>query len=178
MIKLTIGCGVKYWPIPDLIAAPKTFWKALPLISIFFVSIKEYSWSEARSAAEAQMLDQAISEMGEVTDVVVAELKKGLQQHMGAVLTPVAALPGARSFLERAERGASVAAPAESLATPMNVRVGTSEVPYPTIGSLAQDMETRRDAAERLERAKILELILKLLEAENEMIKDALEGAL
>ena len=126
--------------------------------------------------AEWQMLDQAVSEMAEVTDVVVAELKNSLQQHSGAVLAPVAAKP-VTSFLERAERDASGAAPAESLATPMNVRVGTSEVAYPTIGSLVQDMESRRDSAERLERAKILELTLKLLEAENEMIKDALEGA-
>jgi hypothetical protein len=131
-----------------------------------------------RNAAEAQMLDQAISEMGEVTDVVVAELKKSLQQHMGAFLARDVVLPAASSFLERVERGSSEAAPAESLGTPMNVRVGTSEVPYPTIGSLAQDMETRRDAAERLERAKILELMLKLIEAENEMIKEALEGAI
>ena len=48
---------------------------------------------------------------------------------------------------------------------------------YPTIGSLAQDMASRRDSVEGLERAKILELTLKLLEAENEMIKDALDGA-
>jgi hypothetical protein len=131
-----------------------------------------------RNAAEAQMLDQAISEMGEVTDVVVAELKKSLQQHMGAFLARDVVPPAASSFLERVERGSSGAAPAESLGTPMNVRVGTSEVPYPTIGSLAQDMETRRDAAERLERAKILELMLKLIEAENEMIKEALAGAM
>ena len=68
------------------------------------------------------------------------------------------------------------AASAEGLGMPMNVRVGTSEVGYPTIGSLAQDMASRRDSMEGLERAKILELTLKLLEAENEMIKDALDG--
>lgn len=35
-------------------------------------------------------------------------------------------------------------------------------------------MEKKRDATERLERMKVLELEMKLLKAENEMIKDAL----
>ena len=121
-----------------------------------------------RDGAEAEMLDQAISEMSEATDVVVSELKKSLRQHSGAV---------GSSFLERAGHQVEAgAASAEGLGMPMNVRVGTSEVGYPTIGSLAQDMASRRDSMEGLERAKILELTLKLLEAENEMIKDALDG--
>jgi hypothetical protein len=65
----------------------------------------------------------------------------------------------------------------EGLPAQLNVRVGASEVPYPTIAGLAQDMETRRDTAENLEKQKILDLERKLLEAENEYIKGALQGA-
>ena len=39
-------------------------------------------------------------------------------------------------------------------------------------------METRRDTAEHLLRQKVLELELKLLEAENEFVKDALHQAM
>jgi len=55
-----------------------------------------------------------------------------------------------------------------------NVRVTAPEASYPRISSLVQDMEQRRDTSERLETARILELELKLLKAENDMIKDAL----
>ena len=55
-----------------------------------------------------------------------------------------------------------------------NVRVKASEASYPRVSSLVQDMEQRRDTNEHLETARILELELKLLKAENDMIKDAL----
>ena len=54
------------------------------------------------------------------------------------------------------------------------VHVKAAEASYPTISSLVQDMSQRRDTSERLEMARILELELKLLKAENDMIKDAL----
>ena len=65
----------------------------------------------------------------------------------------------------------------EGLPQELNVRVGASDVPYPTIAGVAQDMETRRDTAEHLLRQRILELELKLLEAQNEFVKDALHQA-
>lgn len=45
---------------------------------------------------------------------------------------------------------------------------------YPTIDELVMQMQKRRDISEQLERQKILELQMKLLKAQSEMIKDAL----
>ncbi|PFH35537.1 putative blood stage antigen 41-3 precursor [Besnoitia besnoiti] len=56
----------------------------------------------------------------------------------------------------------------------LNVRVTQSDKAYPTVDELVSDMQKKRDATERLERMKILELQLKLLKAQDEMIKDAL----
>jgi hypothetical protein len=56
----------------------------------------------------------------------------------------------------------------------VNVKVGSSEVPYPTVYRLIYEMETRRDLAEKWERLKILEFEMNLQKAEDEMIKDAL----
>lgn len=46
---------------------------------------------------------------------------------------------------------------------------------YPTIDELVMQMQKRRDISEQLERQKILELQMKLLKAQSEMIKDALQ---
>ncbi|EPR64842.1 putative blood stage antigen 41-3 precursor [Toxoplasma gondii GT1] len=56
----------------------------------------------------------------------------------------------------------------------LNVKVTQSDKPYPTVDELVSDMQKKRDATERLERMKILELQLKLLKAQDEMIKDGL----
>jgi hypothetical protein len=134
-----------------------------------------------RADVEAQMLDQAIQEMGELTDVVVNELKGSLQLQMSALLIPAVAgaVPKTHppTLLETTERDVPGMPAPEGLPKQLNVRVGASDVPYPTVAGVAQDMETRRDTAEHLLRQKVLELELKLLEAENEFVKDALHRA-
>jgi hypothetical protein len=126
-----------------------------------------------RTGIEPQLLDQAVQEMGELTEVVVSELKRSLQLQMTTLEKPIAA-----SLLEVRELDIpGMLAAGEGLPKQLNVRVGSSEIPYPTIAGLAADMETRRDTAEHLERQRILELQLKLLDAENEYVKDALQGA-
>ena len=57
-----------------------------------------------------------------------------------------------------------------------NVRVVAPDVPYPTVASLAEDMEARRSTSSGLVRARLLELDLSLLKRENQMIRTALEG--
>jgi len=122
-----------------------------------------------RSSEEAEMLDRAAEEMSELTDIVVVELKKSLQQQMGVFFGSVTL-----SFLEVEEQGVPASLPPKQA----NVRIGTSETPYPTVVGLAHDMEVRRNIAEHLLRQKVLELELKLLEAENDLIKQTLEKAL
>merc|ERR1719171_178654 len=133
------------------------------------IKIKIDQLEEQRGAAEALMLDVAIAEMGELTKIAVAELEKQLQLQLEPWLV------GSGSLLHSRVR--QVPGSPEGLPKQLNVRVGASDVPYPTIASLVQDMETRRDTAENLLRQRILELELKLLKAENVMIKDALSAA-
>jgi hypothetical protein len=133
------------------------------------IKIKIDQLEEQRSAAEALMLDVAIAEMGELTKIAVAELEKQLQLQIEPWLV------GGGSLLH--SKVHQIPGSPEGLPKQLNVRVGASDVPYPTIASLVQDMEARRDTAESLLRQRVLELELKLLKAENVMIKDALDGA-
>jgi hypothetical protein len=132
-----------------------------------------------RTGLEAQVLDQAVQEMAALTEVVVRELKESLQLQMSAFSATegLAKKSAGTSFLETKVHDEPGMPAPEGLPAQLNVRVGASEVPYPTIAGLAQDMETRRDTAENLEKQKILDLERKLLEAENEYIKGALQGA-
>ena len=85
-----------------------------------------------------------------------------------------AAKPGAASasFLGGAARQSP-----EGLPKQLNVRVGAADVAFPTISSLVQDMESRRDASESLARERVLEMETKLLKSENAMAKEALHFA-
>jgi len=106
----------------------------------------------SRSDAEAKMFDAAAAEFEGITDVIVAALKKELS------------LRGSKSKL----RGASAFL---SLPEEASVKVVASDTPYPTVASLAADMETRRDISEGLAMARILELDMKLIKQELGMIK-------
>merc|ERR1719433_2024552 len=58
-----------------------------------------------------------------------------------------------------------------------NVRVIPSEVPFTTVGSLVQDMLTRRDVSEHLETASVLDLEATLVKAEIAIAEEKLRGA-
>lgn len=60
----------------------------------------------------------------------------------------------------------------------LSVKVGASERPYPTPVDLVSDRQKKRDAIERLERETILKLQQKLMDAQGEMMKDALHEGL
>merc|ERR1712048_399511 len=66
----------------------------------------------------------------------------------------------------------------ERLPKQTNVHVTPSDVSYPTIASIVQDMEARRDLSESLVKSKILDMELKLLKAENSMAREALNVAI
>lgn len=124
---------------------------------------------EERAAMETHMLDTAVAEMGELTKIVIAEVEKALQLQLEPWLVSSGSLLHVRAK--------QIPGYPEGLPKQLNVRVGASDVPYPTIASLVQGMESRRDTAENLIRQRVLELELKLLKAENAMIKEALDAA-
>ncbi|ETW55301.1 hypothetical protein PFUGPA_02710 [Plasmodium falciparum Palo Alto/Uganda] len=70
------------------------------------------------------------------------------------------------SFLEQEEN--------ENTGNILNVKISQTDYSYPTIDELVMQMQKKRDITEKLERQKILELQMKLLKAQSEMIKDAL----
>ena len=203
-ISVAIGSAMQLFDRPPTLAARSTSFLALrtkrehgrassgegPNVRVKVLSVpppdasiksKLDAMEAKRADAEAQMLDQGIQEMGELTNVVVSELKESLQLQMSSLLIPtrgdVRLVSPAATFLATAERDVPGMPVPEGLPQELNVRVGSSDVPYPTIAGVAQDMETRRDTAEHLLRQRILELELKLLEAENELVKDALHKA-
>jgi len=112
-----------------------------------------------RADQEKLMFEQVSSDWQGLTDTVVNELEVQLQRNINACL-------GGRL------RGK--AAGLLQMPDQIKVHVKTPEASYPTISSLVQDMEQRRDTSERLGMARTLELELKLLKAENDMIKDSL----
>lgn len=119
---------------------------------------------------EQDMFHQASSEMATLTDTVLAELEVQLQSHANAMLI------GRAPEREKGATASSVFLEAVGQPEQANVRIVPSHTAFPTIGSLVQDMEARRDISERLEHATIIDLELTLLEAANAYIKQALEA--
>ena len=56
------------------------------------------------------------------------------------------------------------------------MRVVGANVPYPTVQSLVDSLETRRDISEDLEKAQALSMYLKLLEFENILVDTGLQA--
>lgn len=121
-----------------------------------------------RSGAETNLLQQAASEMQGLTDIVLNELGAQIQAHALSLKN----LNGKAAFLAVSQQETSKALPVQA-----NVRV-ESGAAFPTIASMVQGMEARRDNAESQEASKVLELELKLLQEENDMIKNALGAAI
>ena len=113
-------------------------------------------------AEERSLFDSAIKGFDDLTDAVLSEVLAQVQQFAGKVSD------GAASFAQTGFLAGELA-PEQA-----NVRVVAPEVPYPTVGSLVQDMTTRRSISSALVRARLLELDLSLLKRENELVRAAL----
>lgn len=111
-----------------------------------------------RAQQETALLSQQASEMKGLTDVVVHELESQIRGHVDACLGR--AEGNSNSFLQ--------------LPKQTNVRVRAPSVSFPSISSMVQELEARRDANENSETAQVLELQMKLLRGENDMVEEAL----
>lgn len=143
---------------------------------------------------EVAMFEMAISEFSILTDITMLELEKQIQLQLNPffvdkkvvhrALTKELKELGQReekqkikenfqrqsSFLEEGEN--------EDTGNILNVKISQTDYGYPTIDELVMQMQKRRDISEKLERQKILDLQMKLLKAQSEMIKDALHFSL
>jgi len=131
-----------------------------------------------RSSIELGIFEQAIAEMHDLSQLVVMELEGQLNLNANILLGRVRAAKtsggGNSATFMAVGSHAHLPGSREGLPKQLNVRVGSSGIPYPTMSSLVHDMEKRRDMGESLARERILELELKLITSENAMIKDAL----
>lgn len=131
---------------------------------------KMRSLEEKQSNAENDMLKQACTEMQALTDIILYELGVQLSEQMAAQ----------RLFSTRVEPTAFYKKSKDRLRglPPMaNVRIASSSEAFPTIADMVMDMEARRGEAEQTEKQYIIDLELKLVKAETEMIRQALGSA-
>lgn len=135
-----------------------------------------------RSRDEGSLFKQAVSEMNALTEVVQNEVEAQVLRHANNFLHTAQYSLDARphAFLHKTVSAGLLSAGqpvgASGLQLTTNVRVAASEEPFHTVSALVEDMERRRDASEELIRKRVLELELKLLQAENDLIAHHVEG--
>lgn len=120
-----------------------------------------------RSREEKLLFAQASEEMQALTSIVLDALGAALAGRTTSLRSSSKRSSAGLGFVELASRRAGLPALA-------NVRIAAADEAFPRVSDLVKDMESRRDKAESAERSAILELELKLLRAENEMIQHAL----
>lgn len=127
---------------------------------------------DSRVADEDAWFEAAVADMSRLTDMVVATV----ESETSAVVT-ASSLPGSLSrsanFLQLGDiaRDRGIVDTTEA-----NVRVVGASVPYPTIQSLVDSLEARRDISEDLGKAQVLTMYLKLLEFENMLVDSGLKA--
>jgi len=135
-------------------------------------SIREIE--DKRSRDESNIFRQASLEMAGLTKIVQSELELQITQIGGNLLAALrTSLPQqtSASFLSARQPNLQSGFPAAT-----NVRVMASDEPFPTISSMVEDLERKRDASESLIRTRIFEWELNLLRAENKLITARLQS--
>lgn len=115
---------------------------------------------DKRATDERAMFDQACAEMNALSDILLNELGAELHAQVGRTRNA--------AFLQRRS---------SALPNMANVRVVASEAPFATVADLVELMEFERDQTESLERKHIMELEMRLIQAEKEQIAAALKRA-
>lgn len=135
---------------------------------------------DKRSKDEGNIFKQAILEMAALTQVVESEVEAQVAQHVNNFVHSVRSSSGAgfpAFFLKpRSTTFLSASEPVLASGLPLttNVRVMAAEQSFHTVASMVEDLERKRDAGEGLVRTRLLELELKLLRAENDLVSDRL----
>lgn len=120
---------------------------------------------DARATAEKKLFEQACAEMQGLTNIVLHELGAQLHSHFAAFQRA----GGHTAFFQTQQK--------DALPSTANVRIAASSEPFASVADMVEAMEAKRDTAEHLVEKSILELEIKLLEAENKMIKEKLGTA-
>lgn len=118
-----------------------------------------------RAGLEESLVKQACAEMSALTSLVLGELGHSLVQASTRRHRKEAV-----AFLQKT----SSSNKAGSLPKQANLRIQATSLAFPRIADLIQELHCQRDLAENRERRHIIELELSLLQAENQMVSDAL----
>ncbi|SPJ11289.1 blood stage antigen 41-3 precursor [Plasmodium sp. DRC-Itaito] len=171
--------------------------KIIPSVKISLTEISEPSIlikekieeiEQYRTDEEVTMFETAISELDILTDITILELEKQIQLQLNPFLVDKQIvhrslekeLKELRKAEEREKKSSQTQSSFleqdenENTGNILNVKISQTDYSYPTIDELVMQMQKKRDITEKLERQKILELQMKLLKAQGEMIKDAL----
>lgn len=132
-----------------------------PLDATILTAIKDIE--DSRDADERRAIEQAAADMAGVTQTVLDALRAETDAIGGGAAT----VGQTAGFLAVAQRGP---------APEGGVRMVAAADPFPTVASIAQSMEERRDAAEQLESAEFLGMEAALAKAEVDMVRDAVAG--
>ena len=138
-----------------------------PDVSVVGPLLEDLESSQAHE--ERSLFESAVEEFDGLTDTVLAEVLAQVQSLASGVASPAS---GDGASFDQTGFLAGELPPEHP-----NVRAVEPDVPYPTVASLAQDMEARRSISSGLVRARLLELDLSLLKRENEMVRKALKDA-
>ncbi|XP_954310.1 uncharacterized protein TA20755 [Theileria annulata] len=144
---------------------------------------------QARNDEEIQAFYQESKEFEQLTQVTLIELQKMLQLQLNPYLIETEKLKTAfKQFDQRNTLNMNhnytnpvsfLQTQAEDLSEKrqLNVKIGQSDIPYPTVEDYVMNMEKKRDVSEKLARNKILNMYLNLMKAQHEMIADELHQA-
>jgi hypothetical protein len=127
---------------------------------------------DARVAAEDAWLEAAVAEMSRLTDMVVTTVESEINA-LAKASPSSGSLPRPTQFFQFAN---SAHDHGVSSATDANVRVVGASVPYPTVQTLVDSLESRRDISEEFGKAQALSMYLKLLEFENMLVDSGLKA--
>lgn len=127
---------------------------------------------DARVADANVWSEAAVAGMGRLTDIVVATLESEINEAM-ETSSLSSALPRSAFFLQV---GRGVRDHGQGGADAANVRVVAADAPYPTIQSLVDSFQGRRDISEELGKAQALSMYMKLLEFENMVVDSGLNA--
>jgi len=123
-----------------------------------------------RDDLEKHMFDMALGELKGLTNFILSELEVQIQGQVDGII-------GSKHRLLELAHPAFLEQRTSKLPAQFNIRAVPVDTNYPTITSMVQDMETRRDIAEDLARAQIVEKQLDFISACNRAAEDGLKSA-
>ncbi|UKK00306.2 tRNA delta (2)-isopentenylpyrophosphate transferase [Theileria orientalis] len=140
---------------------------------------------QARNDEEIHAFYQEAQEFEQLTQVTLIELQKMLQLQLNPYLMETEKIKQAyqESLHNNQQNYVNPVSFIQTQAVDLsqirqlNVKIGQSEVPYPTVDDFVMNMEKKRDVAEKSARNRILNMYLNLMKAQHEMIADELHVA-